>query len=159
VEKDFIVRETELSETVRGAVQKHQTLLIQSGVRVEADCVDGTVYTDGKWVSFMLGQLLSNAIRYQKENPVISFKTEQLGDFVRLTVTDNGVGIPASDLPRIFERGFTGGNGRAKEHATGMGLYICKKLAEFLQIKLEAKSVPGEYTQISLVFPAKITKM
>jgi signal transduction histidine kinase len=159
VEMDFIVRETRLSEIVRNAVAKHQTLLIQSGVRVEADSVEGTVYTDGKWVSFMLGQLLSNAIRYRKENPVISIKTEHWGDAVRLTVTDNGVGITSVDLPRIFERGFTGSNGREKEKSTGMGLYICKKLADFLQIKLEAQSVPGEHTAISLSFPASLTKM
>jgi signal transduction histidine kinase len=153
VEKDFIVREASLSDIVRDAVVRHRTLLIQSGVRVEADFVNGAVYTDAKWVTFMLGQLLSNAIRYRKENPVVSFTTERRGDTVRLTVTDNGAGIPAVDLPRIFERGFTGDNGRMKEKSTGMGLYICKKLADFLQIKLEADSVQGEYTAITLTFP------
>jgi signal transduction histidine kinase len=155
VEKDFVVREASLSDIVRDAVVRHRTLLIQSGVRVEADFVNGTVYTDAKWVTFMLGQLLSNAIRYRKENPVVSFTTERRGDTIRLTVTDNGAGIPAADLPRIFERGFTGDNGRMKEKSTGMGLYICKKLADFLQIKLEADSVQGEYTAITLDFPYK----
>jgi signal transduction histidine kinase len=155
VEKDFVVRETRLSEIVRDAVSKHQTLLIQSGVRVEAEEVEGALYTDAKWAAFMLGQLLSNAIRYRTQNPVVSFKTEERGDAVRLTVKDNGIGIPAEDLPRVFERGFTGGNGRIRGQSTGMGLYICKKLADFLQIKLEAESVQGEYTAISLTFPYK----
>jgi signal transduction histidine kinase len=156
VEKDFVIRETPLSEIVRDAVGKHQTLLIQSCVRVEADGVEGTVYTDGKWAAFMLGQLLSNAIRYRSENPVVSFKTERHGGFIRLTAADNGIGIAAEDLPRIFERGFTGNNGRLdKAQATGMGLYICKKLADYMQITLEAESAQGEYTAISLSFPYK----
>jgi signal transduction histidine kinase len=155
VEKDFIVREAKLSDIVRDAITKHQTLLIQSGVRVEADGVEGTVYTDGKWVSFMLGQLLSNAIKYRKEDPCIRFTSESRGGYVRLSVTDNGAGIPSVDLPRIFERGFTGSNGRASGRSTGMGLYICKKLADFLQIGLEAESAEGEYTAVTLVFPGK----
>jgi signal transduction histidine kinase len=159
VEKDFIIRGTSLSGIVRDAVAKHQTLLIQSGVRVDAERVGGTVYTDGKWVSFMLGQLLSNAIRYRKDEPFIRFESVQDGDTVRLTVTDDGIGIASEDLPRIFERGFTGSNGRARGQSTGMGLYICKKLADFLQIELGAKSLSGEYTEISLTFPAKLAKM
>lgn len=159
VEKDFIIRETPLAAIVRDAITKHQTLLIHSGVRVEAEDVSGAVYTDGKWVSFMLGQCLSNAIRYRKDEPVIRLASVQAGDAICLTITDNGAGIPKDELPRIFERGFTGSNGRAKGQSTGMGLYICKKLADFLQIKLEAASVQGEYTTISLTFPAKLAKV
>ncbi|MDR1663451.1 MAG: sensor histidine kinase [Clostridiales bacterium] len=167
-EKDFIVRETELAEIVRNAVARHQTLLIQSGVSVEAEAVSGAVYTDGKWVSFMIGQMLSNAIRYKKniassrpgteagvptrDCPLIRFETKRRGDILCLTVTDNGIGIPAGDLPRIFDRGFTGSNGRVKGNSTGMGLYICKKLADFLQIELEAHSVQGAFTEISMGF-------
>jgi signal transduction histidine kinase len=113
----------------------------------------------------MLGQLLSNAIRYRSAAPVVSFSSERKSESVSLTVKYNGIGISAVDLPRVFERGFTGSNGRsisigrANIQSTGMGLYICQKLADFLQIKLEAESVPGEYTAISLTFPAKLTKM
>jgi signal transduction histidine kinase len=159
VEKDFIVRETPLAEIVRETVAKNQILLIQSGVRVETGNLDAAVYTDGKWVTFMLGQLISNAIRYKRGNPVIHFAAERNGDRICLTVGDNGVGIPAYDLPRVFERGFTGSNGRAVGTSTGMGLYIVKRLADFLQIELAVTSVPGENTAVSLTFPAKLTKL
>jgi signal transduction histidine kinase len=159
VEKDFIIRKTSLLDIVRGSLAKYQTLLIHSGVSAEAERVCGIVYTDGKWVSFMIGQLLSNAIRYRREEPVIRFESVREGDIVRLIVTDNGIGIPPEDLPRVFERGFTGKNGRAKGQSTGMGLYICKKLADFLQIKIEVKSAEGEYTGVCLTFPAKLSKM
>jgi signal transduction histidine kinase len=156
VEKDFIVRETDIADIVRDAVAKHRTLLIHAGVRVEADEAKGMAYTDGKWASFMLGQLLSNAIRYRRESPVICLISRQDEGRFHLTVRDNGMGIPPDDLPRVFERGFTGANGRAFGTPTGMGLYIVAKLAGHLQVGLEAASVPGEYTEIRLTFPAKL---
>lgn len=161
IEKDFIIRETSLSGIVKEALARHQTLLIQYGVSVDISGLDVLVYTDGKWVGFMLGQLLSNAIRYQGKTPVIRFEAQNIGKQVQLCVTDNGIGIPADELPRIFERGFTGSNGRQRGGSTGMGLYICRKLADFLQIELDAESIQNEHTSISMTFPAKenLTKM
>lgn len=161
VEKDFVICETLLSDIVKEAVARHQTLLIQNGVSVDISGLDVLIYTDGKWATFMLGQLLSNAIRYRGETPVIRFEAENNGQQVRLRVTDNGIGISAGELSRIFERGFTGSNGRQRGGATGMGLYICRKLADFLQIKLYAESVQNEFTSIFMTFPAKenLTKM
>ena len=155
VEKDFIIRKTPLSDIIKEAVAGHQTLLIQNGVKMETSGLDVMVYTDGKWVTFMIGQLLSNAMRYRTENPVIRIEAYNYGKQVRLSVTDNGIGVPAGELPRIFERGFTGSNGRERGGSTGMGLYICKKLADFLQIRLDAEAVQNEYTSISMTFPAK----
>lgn len=161
VEKDFIIRETALCDIVKEAVARHQTLLIQSGVSVDTSGLDVMVYTDGKWVAFMLGQLLSNAIRYRGNTPVIRFEAQNSGKQVHLYITDNGIGISADELPRIFERGFTGSNGRERGGSTGMGLYICRKLGDFLQIKIDAESVQNEFTSISMTFPAKenLTKM
>lgn len=156
VEKDFIVRETLLSEIVHTAIAKHQSLLIQNGIHMETSDLETIVYTDGKWVSFMLGQLLSNAVRYRSKKPVIRIETQSVGIQVQLKITDNGIGIPSHELPRIFQRGFTGSNGRARSGSTGMGLYICKKLADFLQIQMTAKSVENEYSEISMLFPTKI---
>lgn len=153
-EKDLVVRPTPLAELVRQAVQAHRTLLIQNGVRVEAEAVAGTVYTDEKWAAFLLGQLLQNAARYRRDRPVITLTAQPLGDRVALTVADNGLGIPAQELPRIFDRGFTGTNGRQRGGATGMGLYLARQVAEALAIDLQAASQVGEGSVFTLTFPA-----
>ena len=161
VEKDFIIRENNLSDIVAQAVEKHRDLLIQSGARVEMTGVDVSVYTDHKWTTFMLGQLLQNAVRYKSENPVIIFSAYPIGERVQLEIADNGIGIPAYEISRIFDRGFTGNNGRSRGGATGMGLYICHRLAKFLEIDISAKSVQNEGTVITLILPSKsyLTKM
>lgn len=155
VERDFAVSETALDEIVRAAIARHKSLLIQSGIRVETEGLEERVYTDGKWTGFMVGQLLSNAARYHGNDPVIRISAKQLGNLVQLSVWDNGAGIPPHDLPRIFEKGFTGENGRKTGGATGMGLYIVKKLASHLQIDVTAASAEGQYTCITLTLPAK----
>ncbi len=160
-EKDFIIGKTELSAICEGAIQTHRTLLIQSGVRVETESLDESVYTDGKWVAFMLGQLLQNAARYRGEEPVITLSGRRLGRQVQLAVWDNGIGISAHELPRVFDRGFTGKNGRSRGGSTGMGLYLCKRLADVLEIGLQIQSTAGTGTCVTLTFPAEanLTKM
>lgn len=154
-EKDFIIRQTDLAELVAGVIARHQTLLIQSGVRIRTQDLGHTVYTDEKWVCFMLGQLLQNAVRYRGETPELVLSGRQLGRQVQLTVQDNGIGIPAEELPRVFERGFTGSNGRRRGGSTGMGLYLCRRLASFLQIEVQVRSEAGQGTGVTLTFPAR----
>lgn len=160
-ERDCVIRQTNLEEIVAQAIGAHRTLLIQSGVRVETEGLDRSVYTDGKWVSFILGQLLQNAARYRGENPVIAISARPLGKQVQLTVQDNGIGVPAQELPRLFDRGFTGSNGRSRGGSTGMGLYLCRKLADFLELGLDITSQEGAGTAVTLLFPAKenLTKL
>ena len=155
-EKDFIISKTELSTICEEAVQTHRILLIQSGVRVETENLDESVYTDKKWVSFMLGQFLQNAARYRGENPVIILSGKRLGRQVQLAVSDNGIGISAHELPRVFDRGFTGRNGRNRGGSTGMGLYLCKRLADALEIGLQIQSAEGVGTRVTLTFPAEV---
>jgi len=154
-ERDCVIRQTQLSQLVAQAVGEHRALLIQSGVRVETDGLDRSVYTDGKWAAFILGQLLQNAARYRGPEPVVTISARPLGKQVQLTVADNGLGIPAQELPRVFDRGFTGSNGRARGGSTGIGLYLCKKLAVFLELGLEITSKEGRGTTVTLTFPAK----
>ncbi len=154
-ERDCVIRQTQLSQLVAQAVGEHRALLIQSGVRVETDGLDRSVYTDGKWAAFILGQLLQNAARYRGPEPVVTISARPLGRQVQLTVADNGLGIPAQELPRVFDRGFTGSNGRARGGSTGIGLYLCKKLAAFLELGLEITSEEGRGTTVTLTFPAK----
>ena len=155
-EKDFIISKTELSTICEGAIQAHRTLLIQNGVRVETENLDEIVYTDGKWVSFMLGQLLQNAAPPRGENPVITLSGKRLGRQVQFAVQDNGIGIPAHELPRVFDRGFTGRNGRSRGGSTGMGLYLCRRLADALEIGLQIQSTEGTGTCVTLTFPAEV---
>ena len=154
-EQDCLIRQTDLAEIVAQAVENHRALLIQSGVRVETERLDCPVYTDGKWASFILGQLLQNAARYRGEEPVICICAEPLGKRVKLTVRDNGIGIPAHEIPRVFDRGFTGSNGRARGGSTGMGLYLCKKMSGFLELDLCLTSEEGVGTCVTLTFPAR----
>ena len=94
-------------------------------------CLDGlelTVYTDEKWVRFILGQLIANAVQYCNAQPTLSFYARREESQIRLTIQDNGLGIPEEELPRVFDKGFTGRNGRLRSGATGLGLYLCKQL-------------------------------
>lgn len=154
-EKDFLIRQFRLSEIVAEAIERHRSLLIQNGVSITTEDLEWGVYTDGKWVAFMLGQLLQNAVRYRGEMPVITISARQLGRRVQMTVQDNGMGIPPHELPRIFERGFTGSNGRLRGGATGIGLYLCKRLSGFLELDLLVQSGEGEGTSVLLTFPAR----
>lgn len=160
-EKDVLIHPANLSDLVNQAVQAHRALLLQNGVSVELCDLDFVVYTDRKWVCFLLGQLLQNAARYRRARPVIALSARRQEKRVELTVSDNGMGIPAHELPRVFDRGFTGSNGRLRGGSTGMGLYLAKKLADALEISLAIRSEEGVGTQVLLTFPAqeKLTKL
>ena len=125
VYKDYLIKETDLQEMIYEALEKERLLFIKSHVRAEVSCHE-TVYTDKKWCVFILSQLILNSIKYRAEMPLLRFYTSRGNNQITLTIEDNGKGIPAEDLPRIFEKGFTGRNGRSQEKATGMGLYLCK---------------------------------
>ena len=160
-EQDCLFQRVNMGEIAAQAIENHRPLLVQSGVRVETDGLDRTVYTDKKWAVFILGQLLQNSARYQGPEPVITLSAKPLGKQTQLIVHDNGIGIPAHELPRVFDRGFTGSNGRSRGGSTGMGLYLCKKLASFLDLELHIVSQEGEGTTVTLTFPAKedLTKL
>ena len=165
-EKDCLIRQCSLHQIVSDAIKNHQTLLIGQGVRIETEGFESReseypVYTDAKWASFIIGQILQNAARYHGEEPVISLTAMTLGKQARLSIKDNGIGIPAHELPRVFDRGFTGKNGRARGGSTGMGLYLCRRLTAFLQMDLKITSTEGMGTEVSLTFPSKenLTKL
>lgn len=152
VYKDFFIRRTNLQEIAEEVLQKNSLLFISHHVRAEVNCPH-TVYTDGKWIEFILNQMLLNCVKYCSESPVFLIYTRQEQGSVLLTVEDNGTGIRAEELSRIFEKGFTGSNGRSRDRATGMGLYLCKKLCSKLGIGLCAESDYGKGTKLLLTFP------
>lgn len=150
-EKDYSVREIRLSDVVHEAIAGNKYLLRQNHVAITVEDMDDVVYTDDKWVRFILDQLISNAVKYRTDQPVLHFCTRKENDRVLLSVEDNGIGIPSGDLPRIFEKGFTGENGRKIHSSTGIGLYLCRRLCDKLGIGISASS-RGQGTTISLSF-------
>ncbi|MBD5458353.1 MAG: HAMP domain-containing histidine kinase [Lachnospiraceae bacterium] len=150
-EKDYSIREIALADVIHDAIADNKYILRQNHVKITIDDMGKNVYTDDKWLRFILDQIISNAVKYRTEQPALHFFTMEKEGRVLLTIEDNGIGIPQSDLPRIFEKGFTGENGRIIQSATGIGLYLCKKLCDKLEIGLEACS-DGEGTAIRLSF-------
>lgn len=152
-EKDYSIREMNLADVVHGAIADNKYLLRQCDMTITVDNLELVVYADDKWVRFILNQIISNAVKYHSpQQPTLHIFAERLGDQVLLSIADNGIGIPESDLPRIFEKGFTGQNGRTIRSSTGIGLYLCKRLGDKLGIGLSASSAGSGGTTITLSF-------
>lgn len=154
VYKDYQVAETELRQVVLKVISKNKYFLIQNQMNVQVECGDESAMTDRKWLEFILVQILVNAVKYKKEGTgEMIFYAKASKDAVRLCVRDMGMGIPAGDIGRIFEKGFTGSNGRNREKSTGIGLYLCRKLCRKLEIDIGVESIENEYTEVFLIFP------
>lgn len=145
---DYYFREYELDPLIKAMVKKYSTWFIHRKISLSYEPVGTTVLTDEKWLSFVLEQILNNALKYTKRG-TISIYLE--GENV-LCIKDTGIGIAASDLPRIFERGFTGYNGRLDKKASGLGLFMCKQICDKLGHEITAESVVGEGTIIRIIF-------
>lgn len=160
VYKDYLIQETNLEEVVNEVLEQNRLLLIRNGVRAEVKCED-CAFTDKKWILFILNQLILNSVKYRSESPVFRIYTKKLTSGVALVFQDNGTGIPDEEMGRIFDKGFTGTNGRDHQRSTGMGLYLCKKLCTKLGIRIYAESVYGQGTTIFLEFPVSsyLTKL
>lgn len=153
VYKDYKIQKTDLEELVSAVLSRNKYDMIQNGVRAEVHC-GHSVYTDEKWIFFILNQLILNSVKYKKgERELLSVYTKQQERSVELFVEDDGAGIKKEDIPRVFEKGFTGSNGRKNARATGMGLYLCKNLCEKLGIGIRISSREGEGTRVCLEFP------
>lgn len=155
-QNDYSIGRHPLREIVETAVRENKDSLILNHFSVSVDIGDCMVFTDKKWMVFILGQIISNAVKYAREEErLLCFAGEKKdsGRSVLLTIEDGGIGIAPGDLPRIFEKSFTGRNGR-KTASTGMGLYICRRLCEELGHRIIAESEEGEYTRIRIEFGA-----
>lgn len=152
-EKDYLIQKYSLKERTDRAIADNKDSLIFHHMRIRQDTEAVMVCTDGKWLNFMLGRILSNAVKYKKdEEPCIQLWSEIQKHCVKLHIRDNGMGIPKQDLPRVFEKSFTGENGRKGQASTGMGLYLCKTLCERLGHRIEIASREREYTEIIIIF-------
>lgn len=145
---DYVIREYELDDLIRQAVRKYAQQFIYRKIRLVYEPVGVKAVTDEKWLVFVLEQLLSNALKYTKSGSI----TISLEEPKTLCIRDTGIGIAPEDLPRIFEKGYTGYNGRSDKRASGIGLYLCRRILERLGHALTAESVPGQGTAIRIDF-------
>lgn len=191
VESDYLVRTCTLEALVRGAVKSRAHALVGAHVAVGMEGLDRTVFADHKWMQFVLGQLIDNAVRYRRgpacpaggdvpadlaacdaeaaggaaaDGPRIDFSARVLDEGraderVVLSVRDNGCGISAADIGRVFDKGFTGSNGRVYAKSTGIGLYLVRSLCEKMGFSVSASSVEGEWTCFEIVFPTNRMKV
>ncbi len=148
-ETDYAFRTQPLDPIIRQAVRRFSGEFILRKLRLEYEPVDRTVVTDEKWLTFVLEQLLSNALKYTRSGSIRIF----LRDEHTLCVADTGIGIAKDDLPRIFEKGFTGATGRAEQSASGLGLYLCRRVCAALNIAIRAESQLGAGTTVFLTLP------
>ncbi len=155
VEKDYYIRKVFLKEIVNESIKKNKSSLIQEKISINIHDLDLEVNTDNKWIVFILNQIIQNSIKYRKkEESVIEIYASQGKENVILYIKDNGIGIKQGEITRVFEKGFTGTNGRlSNKKSTGIGLYLCKKLCNKLGIGLELNSVQNEGTEVMLIFP------
>lgn len=143
---DLRLERLPVREIVKQAVKKFAPLFIYQKLSMDLKAFENQVITDEKWLLFVLEQLLSNALKYTKQGGVTIWMDQNDVLYLR----DTGVGISQDDLPRIFERGFTGYNGRMEKSSTGLGLYLTKAILEKLQNRIEIVSAPGQGTEVRL---------
>lgn len=152
IQNDLYIENIELEHILFDEIKTLQSWCIQKGIGFDVELNKTTVLTDGKWLSFIVRQLLSNAVKYSSQSEIIIKSYDHHGHS-RLEITDSGIGIALQDLPRIFEKGFTSTAKHQNNHATGMGLYLSKKIADALKIKIEVDSTMDEGTTVTLTFP------
>jgi len=152
---DLLLKQYSLDTLVKQAVKKYTPLFIQSKLSLQLEHLSASVVTDEKWFVFVLEQLLSNAIKYTKKGGIRIFSdTIQTNSAIKTTliIEDTGIGIYPEDLPRIFERSYTGYNGRTDKKASGLGLYLCKKILTKLGHAIAITSVPEQGTRVTITF-------
>jgi len=142
---DLVIREYKLDELVRRSIRKYATQFIRRKLPVNFEDTGITIITDEKWFSCIIEQLLSNSVKYTPSGEISVFFKDN-----KLYIKDTGIGIAPEDLPRIFEKGYTGLNGRTDKYSSGLGLYLAKSASEKLSIRIEAQSKVGEGTQFIL---------
>jgi signal transduction histidine kinase len=151
--KDYLINEVELNRLVKEAVKKQAKTFINKKITIEMENTDLMVTTDKKWLLFILDQVLSNSLKYTSIGGKIKIYGLIEARVQKLIIEDNGIGIKPEDLDRVFDKGFTGYNGREDYKATGIGLYLSKKLARKLDHYISIESKYGEYTKVAIIFP------
>lgn len=150
-ENDFVLEKVSVDGVIRDTIKKYAKIMIQRHIGINYSGTGQEVYTDGKWLAFMLEQILSNAIKYTPQG-VVTIETAEEKDRFFITIKDTGIGIKAEDLPCVFEKGYTGYNGHADKKATGIGLYLCRQMADKLGHTIRMESEIGKGTKVWIGF-------
>lgn len=153
-EKDYLIKKTELNKVINKIALKNKDYILENNIDFNVLNCEKKVLTDSKWLEFIIDQIINNSIKYKREiaSSFIKIYTEENNEEIRLIIYDNGIGIDAKDLPRVFDKTYTGTNGRLKSKSTGMGLYIAKNLCEKLGHKIAIESKVNEYTKVIITF-------
>lgn len=153
-EEDFFIKEVSLQKIITSVALKNKDDLLENNIEFIVKTSNEKVLTDEKWLEFILNQIINNSIKYKRniKVPKIEINIEETPQKVLLTITDNGIGIPKNDLPKVFNKSFTGTNGRTTTKSTGLGLYIAKNLLKKLGHKIEIESEVNKYTKVTITF-------
>lgn len=153
-QKDYLIKETKISKVISNVAMKNKDILLENNINLEVEVGDKKVLTDSKWLEFIVNQIISNSIKYIKKGVehYIKITAKENEKSIILKIYDNGIGIKKSDIPKVFDKTFTGNNGRKIETSTGMGLYITKQLCKKLGHKVTIDSKENEYTKVSIFF-------
>lgn len=151
--QDYLIGEVDAGDLVRGIVSKHARSFIAKKLKLELENLDFSISTDKKWLAFIVEQIMLNSIKYTGENGTVRISGKILENGKYIAIEDNGIGIKEEDLGRVFDKGFTGYNGRENLKATGIGLYLSKKLANKLGHDILIESAYSKYTRVTIYFP------
>ena len=152
-QKDYLLKKVSLETVVNKAVIENKDLLIGNKFQIEKENLGIEVYTDSKWLEFILGQIVNNSVKYKKaDGAYLKFFGKEEKNIIWLFIEDHGIGVEKSDIGRVFEKSFTGKNGRRVKEATGMGLFICKKLCDKMGHKIFIESEKDNYTRVGIGF-------
>ena len=154
IEKDYIIKEIKLNQCINSVIRKNTNVLIEKQIKVDIKDIDKIVYCDSKWIEFILGQIISNSIKYMdKKESILKICSKTIGNDILLKICDNGIGMDEKCVVKAFEKGYTGENGRRFGKSTGIGLYLCKNLCEKLGLGINIKSKEKYGTEVSILFP------
>lgn len=152
-QKDFLMKKCGVDALINNVLLENKDVLIEEKFTIEKEKTDAFIVSDAKWVSFMLGQIINNSIKYKKgERGYLKFSVREDEEQVLLSVEDHGIGVNSRDTERVFEKSFTGENGRKVTASTGMGLYICRKMCRKMGHDIWMESKEGEFTRITIRF-------
>ena len=158
VEKDYIIKKMNIKSSVNKVIKRNMNSLLNNNIKINLDNIDQEVYSDSKWLEFILNQIIINSIKYMKKgNKELKIYCDKNEENITLSICDNGIGMSEKDIAKAFEKGYTGDNGRKFIKSTGIGLYLCNKLCIKLGLRIKLDSKEGIGTKVSIIFP--INKM